>query len=260
MTIGQSIILGIVQGLTEFLPISSSAHLVLAPKLLGWQNLLHQNPIQISFDVVLHLGSLLALLVYFRKDILSLITERSEQNNKLLLFLVIGTIPAVIAGVLFNGFFEELFGSTSKTAFLLIITGLIIFTAESLAKLKRGINIINTKDSLIIGLAQALAIAPGISRSGATISAGLMLGFKREDAAHFSFLLAIPAVLGAFIFSLNDAGLANMLNVAFLGGLVSSFAFSYIAIKFLLGYLQRRSLKIFAAYCVIAGVAFLIVW
>lgn len=244
--------------MTEFLPISSSAHLVLVPKLLGWQKLLHQNPIQLSFDIVLHLGSLLALLVYFREDILSLITKRSQQNNKLLLLLAIGTVPALIIGLLFNSFFEELFGSASKTAFLLIVTGLIILVAENLAKLKREQKSMKAKDGLIIGLAQAAAIAPGISRSGATISAGLMLGLKREDAARFSFLLAIPAVLAAFIFSLSEAGLTNIANVTFLAGLVSSFVFSYIAIKFLLGYLKRGSLKIFAAYCILAGLVFLV--
>ena len=234
------------------MPVSSSAHLVIVPKLLNWSNLLHQNPTQLSFDIILHLGSLMAILTYFRKDLISLATERTPANNKLLKFLVIGTIPAAVIGLLFNDFFEELFGSVQKTAVLLIFTGIIILTAELTAKLTRDLPALKTKDSLVIGFAQAAAIAPGISRSGSTISAGLLLGLNREAAARFSFLLAIPAVFGAFIFSIKEAQ-ANMFNFTFLAGLISSFIFSYLAIKFLLGYLQRGSLKVFGAYCLVAG-------
>ena len=258
MTIIQSIVLGIVQGLTEFLPVSSSAHLVIVPKLLNWSNLLHQNSTQLSFDIVLHLGSLLAILTYFRNDIISLAKDRTPANNKLLRLLIFGTIPAAVIGFLFNDFFEELFGSVHKTAFLLIVTGIIILTAELTARLTRDMPAMQTKDGLIIGLAQAAAIAPGISRSGSTISAGLMLGLNREAAARFSFLLAIPAVFGAFLFSLKETQ-ANMFNFTFLAGLVSSFVFSYLAIKFLLGYLQRGSLKVFGFYCLVAGAVILVV-
>ena len=258
MTVIQSIVLGIVQGLTEFLPVSSSAHLVIVPKLLNWSNLFHQNPTQLSFDIVLHLGSLLAILAYFRNDLISLIKDRTPANNKLLKLLLLGTIPAAVIGALFGGFFEKIFGSVQKTAFLLILTGIIILTAEIKAKLSRDLPAIQTKDSLVIGFAQAAAIAPGISRSGATISAGLMLGLNREAAARFSFLLAIPAVFGAFVYSLKEAG-AIMFNFTFLAGLISSFIFSYLAIKFLLGYLQRGSLKVFGAYCLVAGTVILVV-
>ncbi len=257
MTVVQSIILGIVQGLTEFLPISSSAHLVLVPRVLGWDNLLHQNPSQISFDVMLHLGSLIALLLYFRKDIISLTTKRNEKNNKLLTLLAIGSIPIALGGIFFGGFFEKIFSSAVYTAALLVLTGVTILFAEAVAQLKRDEQTLNKRDSILIGLAQAVAIAPGISRSGVTISAGLMLGLNREAAARFSFLLAIPAVFGAFIFSLKDVSL-QLVNVIFITGLLSSFVFSYAAIKFLLGYLQKGSLKVFAAYCIVVGL--IIIW
>ncbi|KKK95225.1 hypothetical protein LCGC14_2674940 [marine sediment metagenome] len=257
MTVVQSIILGIVQGLTEFLPISSSAHLVLVPRVLGWDNLLHQNPSQISFDVMLHLGSLIALLLYFRKDIISLTTKRNEKNNKLLTLLAIGSIPIALGGIFFGGFFEKIFSSAVYTAALLVLTGVTILFAEAVARLKRDEQTLNKRDSILIGLAQAVAIAPGISRSGVTISAGLMLGLNREAAARFSFLLAIPAVFGAFIFSLKDVSL-QLVNVIFITGLLSSFVFSYAAIKFLLGYLQKGSLKVFAAYCIVVGL--IIIW
>lgn len=254
MTIIQSIILGIIQGLTEFLPISSSAHLVLAPRLFGWSNLLHESTAQITFDVVLHFGSLLALLLYFRKDLVSLIRERTELNNKLVKLLIIGTLPAIAAALMFKGFFQSLFGSALATASLLVVTGALILLAEAIAKLKRNFANLNTVDGLVVGIAQAIAIAPGISRSGATISAGLMLGLDRESAARFSFLLAIPAVFGAFVYSINGASV-TMLNGIFLVGLISSFVFSYLAIKFLLGYLQRGSLKVFAVYCIVVGIS-----
>ena len=257
MTVVQSIILGIVQGLTEFLPISSSAHLVLVPRILGWNNLLHQNSTQINFDIMLHLGSLIALLLYFKKDLISLTTTRSEQNNKLLTLLVIGSIPIALGGIFFGGFFEKIFSSAIYTAALLVITGVIILFAEAVAKLKRSEQTLSKSDSVLIGLAQTVAIAPGISRSGITISAGLMLGLNREAAARFSFLLAIPAVFGAFIFSLKDASM-QLVNVIFITGLLSSFVFSYAAIKFLLRYLQKGSLKVFAAYCIVVGL--IIVW
>ena len=132
-----------------------------------------------------------------------------------------------------------------------------ILFAEAVARLKRDEQTLNKRDSILIGLAQAVAIAPGISRSGVTISAGLMLGLNREAAARFSFLLAIPAVFGAFIFSLKDVSL-QLVNVIFITGLLSSFVFSYAAIKFLLGYLQKGSLKVFAAYCIVVGL--IIIW
>ena len=257
MTVVQSIILGIVQGITEFLPISSSAHLVLVPRLLGWDNLLHQNASQIDFDIMLHLGSLLALIIYFRKDLLLLVSKRSKQNDKLLKLLAFGSMPIILVALLMGSFFESIFSSALHTAALLVLTGVIILFAEAFARLKRDEMSLSVGEGIMIGMVQAVAIAPGISRSGVTISAGLMLGLNREAAARFSFLLAIPAVFGAFVFSLKDASL-QPINSLFIIGLVSSFIFSYAAIKFLLGYLQKGSLKVFAGYCIVVGL--IIVW
>ncbi len=209
--------IGIVQGLTEFLPVSSSAHLVFMHELTGFAP-------NLAFDTILHMGSLVAVVVYFWNDIVQMVRSffsslmdiprrqfkkgiREDQFKKLAWFILIGTIPAGLAGVFFKDFFESLFSDITAVAFFLIITGFLLWGSERISKRtenKSGLKEMTVKNSLIMGTAQAFAIAPGISRSGATISAGLFLGMERELAARFSFLLSIPAILGAALVQVKD--------------------------------------------------------
>jgi undecaprenyl-diphosphatase len=264
MDIIQAIILGMVQGLTEFLPISSSAHLVIVPEILGVKS-------SLAFDTLLHLGSLFAVVGYFRNDIAKIITSffRSimdlfrgrfknglyeDEYKKLSWLLIIGTIPAGLVGILFKDFFESLFSSLLAVGIFLLITGFLLWGAERMPHGKKGLKDLNVKNSLAVGIAQALAIAPGISRSGATISAGLFLGIERETAAKFSFLLSIPAILGAVLVQMKDItnGMDGTIIVLF-AGFISAVIFGYLAIKILLKIIKERSLMIFSYYCWIVG-------
>ncbi|MDQ3953760.1 MAG: undecaprenyl-diphosphate phosphatase, partial [Actinomycetota bacterium] len=205
MPVLHALVLGAVQGLTEFVPISSSGHLVLVPEALGWD-----SP-GLAFDVLLHVASLLALLVYFSGDLVDLARGSLAGDagaRKLVLLLAIGTVPAVIAGVLLGDYFEGTFEDASGAAVQLVITAGILVAAEQALAFHerrraetggrlRTIDDLNAGDATLVGVAQAVSILPGISRSGSTIAAGLVTGTRREDAARFAFLLAIPALFGA---------------------------------------------------------------
>lgn len=256
MNIIESILLGIVQGLTEFLPVSSSAHLQIIPYLLGLKE--HQ----LSYDVLMHLGTLLAVVIYFKNDLLNILkslTTKNPVNNvndkKLLLMLFIGTIPAAVAGVLLKDFFESMFSKILYIAIFLSITGVVLFMSEVIFAKKNNLkNISNMKiiDSFLIGCAQAVAILPGISRSGSTISCGLVMGLNKEDAARFSFLLAIPAILGAVVLQSKEILLALQTNfISSFIAFVTSFIFGYLAIAFFISFIKKNSLKIFSFYCFI---------
>jgi len=260
MNLLQSLILGLLQGATEFLPVSSSGHLVLVPWLLNW-------PIpDLVFDTTLHLGTLLAVLVYFRRDlatlarawILSIIhRELSDTNARLAWLILIGSIPAALIGWAAEDFFESLFGLPRIVAGLLLVTGLILLLSERWSTQTRDPSALRPLDALLIGLGQACAIAPGISRSGATIAMGLFRGLKREHAARFSFLLATPVIFGAGMFkllSLLDGSSASSADPIALGvGFLSSLIAGYSCIAFLISYLRRRKLYLFSAYCFLAG-------
>lgn len=259
MTLIQALVLGILQGATEFLPISSSGHLVLVPWLLGW------DASGLTFDTTVHLGTLLAVVVYFRQDIWQIVvgvlkTLRDRRLDdfygRLGWIIAVGSIPAAVLGFLFEDCFELLFGSPAAVAVLLLITGLILFVSERLSSRVRPLEAVTWKDGLLIGTAQAAAIAPGISRSGATIAAGLGMGIHREAAARFSFLMALPIILVAGLFKLKDTveiglGGAEMtvLGVGFVAAAVSGYA----CIHFLLAYVRQRSLNLFAIYCWVFG-------
>ncbi len=265
MDILQAIIIGIVQGLTEFLPISSSAHLIFIQELLGAEQA------NLAFDVLLHLGTLVAVVGYYFKDIIRMIKAffssiadifrgkfkqgfKEDNYKKLTWMVIIGTIPAGIVGVLFDAEIEALFNSLSIPAFFLLITGVLLYTSQRINVGDRNIEKSNIKDSIIVGIGQALAIIPGLSRSGTTISAGLFLGMDKEFVAKFSFLLAIPAILGATLVQLKDisAGLdANM--TAYVFGFLAALISGYLAISLLLKLIKERSLDIFAYYCWIVG-------
>jgi len=267
------IIIGIVQGLTEFLPVSSSAHLVFVHQLTGL-------PPNLALDTVLHIGSLVAVIVYFWKDVVQLIKSffsslmdiprhqfkkgiREDKFKKLTWFIIIGTIPAGLAGYFFKDFFEGLFSDITAVGFFLIITAFLLWGSERVSKRtqnKTSLKGMTVKNSLLIGIAQACAIAPGISRSGATISTGLFLGLERELAARYSFLLSIPAILGAALVQLKDISVGLDVNTgAFVAGFIAAAISGYLAIKIMLKLIKERSLMIFAYYCWIVG-AFVLIW
>lgn len=266
MTILEALILGIVQGLTEFLPVSSSAHLVFVPALM-------RIPPNVAFDVLLHAGTLLAVTGYFRKDILALIKAffasladvfqgdfrcslRQDPFKRLAWLIVAASIPAAVTGFLFKKFIESLFTSVPAVALLLIGTGVLLWIAEKARRRDKTIRDISLRDSLVIGLAQAAAMAPGISRSGATISAGFFCGLERETAARFSFLLSIPAILGATILHIKDISAGFHLSAGvFLAGFAASIVCGWLSVRFLLNIIRKRSLRIFAYYCGLAGAA-----
>jgi len=264
VSILEAVVLGAVQGLTEFIPISSSGHLVVTPALLGWE----KPPL--SFDVLLHSASLLALLVYFSGDLLDIargVMHGDRTSRRLVLLLGLGTIPAAVAGIAFAGFFEDQFEDATGAALQLLLTAVILVVAEASlrffqrrhartgARLRR-MDDLDVVDAGTVGIAQALAIIPGISRSGATIGAGLLRGMERDVAARFAFLLAIPALLGAAIVELPNLGEAPLGVGAAAAGFLASLVASYAAIWSLIRYLKTRTLYPFALYCAVAGPLF----
>ena len=254
----QALTLGILQGLTEFIPVSSSGHLVITPIILGWK----EQPL--VFDVVLHLGTSLALIVYFSQDLIEIATK----DRKMLSYLVIGSVPAGILGVSLGGVIEANFRGLAYVAAFLIIGSFIMYLAEKSYKytfMQRarhvfGKDMTNSK-AFVIGIFQSLALFPGISRSGASISAGMLFGLSREQAARFSFLLSIPIILGAGLFKIVDA-YVQLTYVPFSSvffGFMASFFAGIFAINFLLRYLKNNSLQLFIIYrCVLATILLLV--
>ncbi|MGE4232960.1 MAG: undecaprenyl-diphosphatase UppP [Bacteriovoracia bacterium] len=249
----QAIILGVVQGLTEFLPISSSAHLVLFPKLLHWK-----DP-GLAFDVALHMGTLVAILFYFRKDWVSMFpTSLSlKKVDKTLIYLIIATIPAAILGFAFESVVEEYFRSSILIAFSLMIFGALLLYADNPFRKQKKYSTIELRSALLIGLAQSLAIIPGVSRSGITITAALLLGLRRADAVRFSFLLSAPIIAGAGILKskelfnvLSQGGqLAESVALGFLASLV----FGFFAIWMLNKIIKTRTFLVFGVYRILFG-------
>jgi undecaprenyl-diphosphatase len=263
----QAIVIGIVQGLTEFLPVSSSAHLILVPPLLGWDDPFINSA---SFDVMLHLGTLLALVVYFWRDLLVMIAagiasirERSigsDPNRRLAWLLLLSVVPAALLGVLGEGFFDTYFRDPDRLVYvcgILIIGAIVLFIAERVGSRDRGLDHANVGDAAIIGGAQAFALFPGISRSGVTIAAGLFRGLKRDAAARFAFLMGIPVIGGAGIWKLREivGAPAGSIDFAVLAaGFIAAAISGFIAISFLLSFLKVHSTGIFIAYRIVAAV------
>jgi undecaprenyl-diphosphatase len=256
----QAIILGLVQGATEFLPVSSSGHLVLVPWLLGWP-----DP-GLSFDAVLHLGTLVAVLAALRHDLLDLLhaalasvrhRDIGRPEARLLWWLALATLPAASVGLLFEEQFETLFHSPNFVAVFLIVTGCWLALTERLGRKTRNTGDLGWWEALAIGVAQGCAIAPGISRSGSTIGAGLLVGLRREAATRFSFLLATPIILGAGAIQMNrllealDPGLGALEVLLGFGAAVLS---GYASIQLLLRIVRQRGLLPFSLYCWAAGV------
>jgi undecaprenyl-diphosphatase len=248
MSIIQSIILGIIQGLAEFLPISSSAHLILIPWLLKWQE--HT----LAFDVALHFGTFLAVAIYFFKDYVNLVVKGlsrpSSQDGKIFWGIVIAMIPAAIFGVLLEKIVESVFREQILViALVLAFFGIILFLIDKLVKKEKTLRNFNLLNALLIGLSQVLALFPGVSRSGITIAAGMSLGYKRDEAARFSFLLSGPVIFGAALLSfVKNIGMIKSELLFFMIGIASSFAVGMAAIHFLLKYLKSRTFLPFVIY------------
>lgn len=239
---------GLIQGLTEFLPISSSGHLVLVPELLGLE-----GP-DLATSAVLHLGTLLAVLAYYRTDLMAMLRPRRHpQAGRLIALIALGTVPAAIAGLLLEDPISALFESPALTALALVGTGVILFGASLLPVGGRTTEEMSWADAILVGAAQALALIPGISRSGATISTGLARRAEPGEAARFSFLLAIPAIAGAGLYEalrLEDYG---GLDMTVLAGLLAAAVSGYAAIAVLLRALGRFGIRPFAWYCLAVG-------
>jgi undecaprenyl-diphosphatase len=272
MEILRAIILGIVQGLTEYIPISSSAHLIIIPWLFKWTD---PALTSLSFDVALHLGTLVAVLAFFAKDWIRLIRAwflsirehkiGTDSDRRIAWLILLGCIPGGIAGVLGESKIDELFHQPNTPiakqaililAIIIILLAFVLYIVERTARHTREMNSLTFKDVVIIGLAQALAIFPGVSRSGSTITAGMALGLKRDDAARFSFLLGAPIIAGAGAKSLLDliqaaqagTGLAGNEMILFALGIIAAAVSGFFCIKYLLAYLQKHSTDIFVYY------------
>lgn len=265
VTIIEAVVLGVVQGLAEFLPISSSGHLILVPWLLGWPS--HG----LVFDLALHLGTSIALLAYFWRDWLNLASAvsrglvdakaRASHQWRLAWLIVIGCVPAAVVGVLFEDLIEATFRQPALIAVLLIGFGLVLLVADIVGRRDRALAQVTLADALTIGCAQVLALAPGVSRSGITMTAGLFRGLDRASAARFSFLLSAPITVAAALYKLRvllREPLTGSEAVAFLVGIVTAAVVGALAIGFLLRYLQRQPVTVFVWYRLAAGLAVLV--
>lgn len=261
--------MGLVQGLTEFLPVSSSGHLVLADSLLGIQ-----TDTGILFEVMLHVGTLISVMIVFRRDIYNMVMEffdilsdiqkgkglrmKSSPYRVMLVMVIVSTIPTGIIGFMFKDFFERAFESSAIVSVMLLVTGSLLYAANRMKTGRKGPSDIKVPDAVIIGIFQGLAITPGISRSGSTIFAGISRGFSRELATKFSFIMSIPAIVGAAALefsSLNNTCVSLDELIIMLAGTLAAVAAGTAAIKFLIGVLNRGKLHYFSYYCWLVGLA-----
>ena len=262
MTVLQALILGIIQGLTELLPISSSGHLEIIPWLLNWTSDPNFNAAFEGFDVALHFGTLLAIGIFFFKDWIKLIVGGYKQvvkkekstEGRMFWYLVIATIPGGIIGLLLDTFAGDVLKKPVIIAIALIVMGIILYIVDKKCKTTTDYEHMTFKQTFLIGLSQCLAFIPGVSRSGITMTAGRAMGVARESAARYSFMLSAPIVLAATIFKIKDF----VFSLPFFVGVLASFIVGIIVIKWLLNYLQKGSFKIFAIYRVIFGIIILI--
>ena len=254
MDLIQALILAIIQGMTEFLPVSSSAHLILVPKIIGW------NDQGLLFDIALHFGTLLAVLIYFRDDLAQMIEGllRNRSDNIMqsdVMILIIATIPVVIVGGLFNDWIENNLRSSNVIATTSIIFGLILLASDKFSSSKNNLTL---RIGLLIGLAQVLALIPGVSRSGITITMGLFMGLGRVKSAKFSFLLAIPVILGASVLQIYESysiAFSSINYVLLLTGLSVSFLFAYFTIHWFLAFVTKVGMFPFVIYRIALGLS-----
>ncbi|MCB1231992.1 MAG: undecaprenyl-diphosphate phosphatase [Verrucomicrobiae bacterium] len=260
MSLLQALILGLVQGLTEFLPVSSSGHLVLVQKVLG---VVDQG---ITFEIVVHFGTLLSVVIYFWKvlwkmllSILPPFRPDLARERKMIGLLAIGTIPAVVIGLSFKDVFERVYESPIVVSLLLLVTGTVLFLPRIVSARKKEGAEVKLSSAIAMGIGQAIAILPGISRSGSTIVSGMLSGTKSEDAAEFSFLLAIPAIAGAMVLAVDDMieqGIESSLLHNYIAGGVVAFISGLIAIYSVLAAVRKGRFEWFAYYCFAAGIGF----
>jgi undecaprenyl-diphosphatase len=270
MTIFQALVLGIIQGLTEYIPVSSTAHLILVPWLLGWN---FDPATKEVFVILVQWGTLVGVVVYFWRDIwqiaravLSGLVKRQPFGTfeaKLGWLVIAATIPAVIAGVFIKGYLEQLYSMYVLISIVLMLGGILMLAAERFGRRTRDLKQMTWLDATIVGVWQIFAMIPGFSRSSVTISGGMLRHFAREDAARFSFLMSIPALLGAGVVALKDLfdtpGLLEALAAPLLAGFAAAALTGYLSIRWLLGYLKTRSLKVFITYRFVFGAFCLIV-
>jgi len=283
MDIEQTIFLGVIQGLTEFLPVSSSGHLVIFQHLIGLK-----NP-ELLLDISLHVGTLLAVLIFFRADIKMMLYEsigivraffqersptplslrgvsrrisniRRFPHAALILWIVTGTIPTAIIGVLFSSFFQKMFGSPFFVGFMLIVTGAILGAIRLIPDHFTKKGHVGLIISIAVGIAQGAAIIPGISRSGATIACGLFCGLDRELAGRFSFLLSIPAIIGATVLKFDMTAITKIGLIPFLAGIFVSFLVGLVALKIMMNMVRKGNLYYFSPYCFLAGIVAIFIY
>jgi undecaprenyl-diphosphatase len=259
LSIIQSIILGIVQGLTEFLPVSSTAHLRVVPAVLGWPDS------GAAFTAVIQLGTLVAVILFFLRDLLGMVSalfdpvRRRGPEGRMVLYLVVGTVPIGLAGVLLKHAVEGPLRTLAVIATSLIVVGIVMALVERLARHERAMDSLTLRDAALIGLGQALALIPGVSRSGITLAVAMAIGLKRDAAARFSFLLSIPAVAAAAVFELptllhsHDVGFP-----ALLAGLTAAGVSGYLCIRWLLRFLRTQTTYSFVVYRVALGLSLLV--
>lgn len=249
MNYWEAVVLGIIQGFSEYLPVSSSGHLVLAQKILG------VNAEGVTFEVVVHIGSLFAVIMYFRHKLWemakSFFAIGDSEPRRYAIYLILGTFPAALAGLILEDFFDRMFDSPQFTSFFLLITGVILISTKFAG---HGARTVSLASALLIGLAQACAILPGISRSGSTISAGIWSRLEPAKAAEFSFLLSIPAIAGAAVLKSNEiASLNSLLIGPYSLAALTSFVSSLVAIHWLLSIIKKGRFGLFAFYCFAVG-------
>ncbi len=262
----QALFLGILQGLTEFLPISSSAHLILVPWFFGWQNSLVDS---LTFDVALHAGTLVAILWYFWREWMDLIRgffrilrkgRVNDFQGKLIVYILLATIPAGVVGVLLEKTVEKSFRNPALIVLPLVVISFMMIFAEYRNRASQSLEKLNLRDAMIIGIAQAIALLPGVSRSGITITTGLLRGYRREAATRFSFLLSTPVIAGAAILQLRHLRSVERTDWLLFGlGFLSSAVVGYLAIAFLMRYLRLHTLNVFAGYRFVLA-AIIIFW
>lgn len=267
MEIFQALVLGLVQGASEFLPISSSGHLIVIPNLLSWQGVVDS----LSFDVALHLGTSIAVVVYFWRDWLVLIDAFltnlpqgfakiwANNNSRLFVLILIGSVPAALFGLLLREAIEDSFRSNFLVAINLIIFALVLLTADRFSRKDRSEKDVKFLDAVLVGIAQAISLVPGVSRSGITISSGLFLGLNRESATKFSFLLSTPAILGATLLeskNITEGFKGESLSVFLIGFLAAAIS-GWFAIKFLLRFVKSNNFTVFVIYRIVVGVLIL---
>ena len=254
----QVIILGIVQGITEFLPVSSSAHLILFRDLLGIGSFISKEA-ALSFDVALHAGTLLAVIIFFFNELLNILVKgftKPKTEGKTLWYIVVATIPAAILGFLLEDIIDKFVRNKYiLIALSLIIVGFILYITDKKMKSTKTIKELNIKDAILIGLLQACALIPGFSRSGSTIIGGRLMGLKREDATKFSFFLSVPVIMGALLLNLIKYHTVIAANASvFIIGLIVSFLVGLFTIKFFMSYIKKKDYKVFLYYRLILGI------